>query len=68
MIKRNRTSELVVKHRVSSHTKVMITAFAILAVLVAAGGIYKYGLSQGGFEFSIASLNQTRLENRVKTL
>lgn len=68
MIKRNRTSELVVKHRVSSHTKVMIVAITILVILVAAGGIYKYGLSQGGFEFSIASLKQTRLENKVKTL
>jgi hypothetical protein len=68
MIKRNRTSELVVKHRVSTHTKFMIFAIAVLLVLVAAGGIYQYGLSQGGFEFSIASLKQTRLENKVKNL
>lgn len=68
MIKRNRTSELVVKHRVSSHTKIIFTAIAILAVLVAAGAIYQYGLSQGGFEFSIASLKQSRLEKKVETL
>jgi hypothetical protein len=68
MIKRNRTSELVVKPRVSAHAKFMIFAVGVLLVLLAAGGIYRYGLSQGGFEFSIASLKQTRLENKVKNL
>jgi hypothetical protein len=68
MIKRNRTSELVVKHRVSSHTKIIFAAIATLAVIVAAGAIYQYGLSQGGFEFSIASLKQSRLEKKVETL
>ncbi len=68
MIKRNRTSELVVKHRVSSHTKVMTAAIVILGILVAAGAIYQYGLSQGGFEFSIASVKQSRLHSKVKKL
>lgn len=68
MLKRNRTSELVVKHRVSTNLKVITAAVFILAILVAAGAIYEYGLSQGGFEFSIASLKQSRLEKRLQKL
>ncbi len=68
MFKRNRTSELVVKHRVSSHSKVIVWAILTLVVLVAGGAIYRYGLSQGGFEFSLASLKQSRFRDTVKQL
>lgn len=68
MLKRNRTSELVVKHRVSSRTKVLTWAILMLIVLVAGGAIYQQGLSQGGFEFSLASLQQSQLRGTVKQL
>ena len=68
MFNRNRTSELVVKHRVSSHSKIFIWAILTLGVLVAGGAIYRYGLSQGGFEFSLASLQQSQFRNTVKQL
>ncbi len=68
MLKRNRTSELVVKHRVSSRTKVLVGAILMLSVLIAGGAIYQQGLSQGGFEFSLASLRQSQSRNTVKEL
>ncbi len=68
MFKRNRTSELVVKHRVSSNSKVFMWAILTLVVLVTGGAIYRYGLSQGGFEFSLASLKQSQLRDTVKEL
>jgi len=68
MLKRNRTSELVVKPRVSSRTKVLTWAILTLTVLVAGGAIYRYGLSQGGFEFNLASLKQSQLRGSVKQL
>lgn len=68
MLKRNRTSELVVKHRVSSRTKVLVGAILILSILIAGGAIYQQGLSQGGFEFSLASLKQSQLRDSVRQL
>lgn len=68
MFKRNRTSELVVKHRVSSRAKVLTVAIIILAFLAAAATIFQYGLSQGGFEFLLASRKHSKLRENVKTL
>ncbi len=68
MFNRNRTSELIVKHRVSSRSKIVSWAIVMLVVLVSTGAIYRYGLSQGGFEFNLASLRQSQSRDMVKQL
>lgn len=68
MIKRNRTSELVVKPRYTRQTQFILLALVSLALAAVVVGVYRYGLTQSGFEFGLASEAQSRLKGEIYSL
>lgn len=68
MIKRNRTSELVVKPRISRHVQIAIYAALSVFLAIVIAGVYRYGLSQSGFEFGVASRAQAQLSEQISNL
>lgn len=68
MFNRNKTGELVVKPRVSPRTKIIIAASIGTALVLAAGWIYNYGLSDAGFARLSASREQDRLQDEIRQL
>jgi hypothetical protein len=63
---RNRTSEVIVKPRLSPRAKLLVAAGVAAAVIGTISFIYNYGLSMAGFERHLASRLQDTLhqENR----
>jgi len=68
MFNRNKTGELVVKPRVAPRTKIIVAAVIGTILILSAGWIYNYGLSDAGFARLSASREQQRLQEQVGKL
>lgn len=68
MFQRNRTSELVVKPRLSSRSKLIVTALIGLGLLLSAGSIYNYGLTTAGFKRLLATEKEGTLNDQIDKL
>lgn len=65
MFSRNKTGELVVKRRLPSRTKLLLSIGVVLVLILSAGWIYNYGLSMAGFARDSADLEQNRLQQAL---
>lgn len=65
MFSRSKTGELVVKRRLPSRTKLLLSIGIALALTMGAGWIYNYGLSMAGFARHSADQEQTRLQQAL---
>ena len=65
MFSRNKTGELVVKRRLPSRTKLLLSISVVLILVLSAGWIYNYGLSMAGFARDSADLEQNRLQQAL---
>lgn len=66
MFKRHTTGELIVKRRLSSRTKLLVAVSIVIAIVVATGWIYNYGVSMAGFERSSAVEEQQKLQEELR--
>lgn len=65
MFSRSKTGELVVKRRLPSRTKLLLSIGIVLAAVLSAGWIYNYGLSMAGFARESADQEQNRLQQAL---
>lgn len=65
---RYKTSELIIKRRLSPRTKLLLAGGAAIAVVGGAGWIYNHGLRMAGFERSSAVEAQGALEAEIAGL
>ena len=65
MFSRTKTGELVVKRRLPSRTKLLLSVGIVLSLALAAGWIYNYGLSMAGFARHSADQEQSRLQQAL---
>jgi hypothetical protein len=65
IFKHRTTGELVVKPRLSSRLKLLLTGTTLTVIVLGAGWIYNYGLSVAGFERSSAAQKQEKLQEQV---
>lgn len=68
LFNQHRTSELVIKRRYSSRTKLFIAGLAVMLLIVASGALYTYGLTSAGFEKFTAFRQQSSLREEIKRL
>ena len=68
LFNKHRTSELVIKRRYSSRTKLFIAGLAVMALIVASGALYTYGLTSAGFEKFTAFRQQSDLREEIKRI
>lgn len=68
LFSKHQTSELVIKRRYSSRTKLFIAGLAVMLLIVASGAIYTYGLTSAGFEKFTAFRQQSDLREEIKRL
>lgn len=68
LFNKHRTSELVIKRRYSSRTKLFIAGLAVMSLIVASGALYTYGLTSAGFEKFTAFRQQSDLREEIKRL
>lgn len=68
MLKRNRTSELIVKPAYSSRFKIIVAGVITTLILGAAWGIYTYGLNTAGFDIWSASRKEDDLKRSINKL
>lgn len=66
MFKRNNTGELVVKPRLPSRTKLLLSIGIAVVLAAAAAWIYNYGLSTAGFVQQSADAEQQRLQSDLQ--
>lgn len=66
MFNRNKTGELVVKPRLSSHAKLLLLTGVVSVAILTAGWIYNYGLAMAGFDRLSADRHQHRLQEEVR--
>lgn len=65
MFSRTKTGELVVKRRLPSRTKLLLSIGVALGLTLSAGWIYNYGLSMAGFARDSADQEQSRLQQAL---
>lgn len=68
MFNRNKTSEMIVKPRVSPRIKLTLAIVAAAVFLATLGAIYNYGLNTAGFKRFVASKKQEQLQNQIEQL
>ena len=68
LFNKHRTSELVIKRRYSSRTKLFIAGLAVMLLIVASGALYTHGLTSAGFEKFTAFRQQSDLREEIKRL
>lgn len=65
---RHKTGELVIKRRISPRLKLFVVSLAAVAVLVAAGALYNYGLSTAGIDSFSIFRQKSVLRDELKQL
>ncbi len=68
LFNKHRTSELVIKRRYSSRTKLFIAGLAVVLLIVASGALYTHGLTSAGFEKFTAFRQQSDLRQEIKRI
>ena len=66
LFNKHRTSELVIKRRYSSRTKLFVAAVVAILLIVGSGALYTYGLTSAGFEKFTAFRKQSDLRDDIK--
>lgn len=65
MFSRTKTGQLVVKRRLPSRTKLLLSIGAVLILVLSTGWVYNYGLSMAGFARHSADQEQSRLRQAL---
>ena len=68
IFRKHRTSELVIKRRYSPRVKLFIAGVAVVALIVASGALYNYGLTAAGVEKFSAFRTQSTLREESRRL
>lgn len=66
IFKHRTTGELVVKPRLSSRVKLLLTGTTLTVIVLGAGWIYNYGLSTAGFQRWSAAQKEEHLRDQLK--
>lgn len=66
LFNKHRTSELVIKRRYSSRTKLFVAGVVAILLIVGSGALYTYGLTSAGFEKFTAFRKQSDLRDDIK--